>query len=152
MYFAYSLNTELLWQLLAEPILDVSILEHTIGTPAYLKKFVKYSADDQCRVNFALKNFGTKWTQERGTEAMGRDENGLEVVILPQTDICRHICTSKSTQGFYIYHEVGGEHDAIQKAEKNSKANTWFLRKAWNITVANDKLTGVKWIASLRKT
>ena len=109
--------TELMWEYLSRPALDVTILKYILHTPQYLKKFPSYTADDQCRVNFALKSMGLEWSKMPDDKTMtGEDRNQLSVVVLPQTDICRHICTTNSTLDFYVSHPVGGAHNGTQKA------------------------------------
>ena len=76
---------------------------------------------------------------------ISEDRNGLNVVVLPQTDICRHICITNSTLDFYVSHPVGGAHNGTQKAHKGA----WFLRQDWNSLHIKDTLTGIKWLKFL---
>ena len=138
--------TEQLWEYLSLPALDVTILKYILHTPHYLKKFPSYTADDQCRVNFALKSMGLEWSRMPDDKTViSEDRNGLNVVVLPQTDICRHICITNSTLDFYVSHPVGGAHNGTQKAHKGA----WFLRQDWNSLHIKDTLTGIKWLKFL---
>ena len=89
---------------------------------------------------------GLEWSKLLDDKTMiGEDRNGLSVVVLPQTDICRHICMTNSTLDFYVSHPVGGAHNGTQKARKGA----WFLRQDWNSLDIKDILIGKKWLVSL---
>ena len=115
---------ELIWEYLSRPALDVTILKYKLHTPQYLKKFPSYTVDDQCRVNFALQSMGLEWSRMPDDKTViGEDRNELSMVVLPQMDICRHICITNFS------HQVGGAHNGTQKAHKGAR----FLRQDWNI-------------------
>ena len=85
--------TELLWEHLSGPELEVLILKHILHTLQYLKKFPSYTAVDQCRVNFALQSMGLELSVMLDDKTViSEDRNGLNMVVLPQTDICYYIC------------------------------------------------------------
>ena len=137
---------EVLWEHLSDAALDTFILSSTLTSTSFLKKYSKYTADDQCRVNFALRSMELEWSKLLDDKTMiGEDRNGLNVVVLPQTDICRHICITNSTLDFYVSHPVGGAHNSTQKAHKGA----WFFRQDWNSLHIKDTLTGIKWLTSL---
>lgn len=138
--------TELLWQFLSRPALDVTILKYVLYTPQYLRKFPKYTTDDQCRLNFALQSMGLSWSRMPDNETLiGQDRNGLGVVVLPQTNICRHICTTNSNLDFYVSHPVGGAHNGTQKVGKG----VWYLRQDLDPLHIKNTLTGMNWLKFL---
>ena len=89
---------------------------------------------------------GLEWSKFLDDKTMiGVDRNELSVVVLPQTDICRHNCITNSALDFYVSHPVGGAHNSTQKAHKGA----WFLRQDWNSLHIKDTLTGIKWLKFL---
>ena len=121
--------------------LDIAILKYSLNSITYLENFPRCVVNDQCRLNFALKNMGLEWSKLLdGKTMIGGDRNGLKVVVLPQMNICRHICITNSTLDFYYSQAFGG---AI--AQKGAQ----FLRQDWAPLHVKSTLTGTEWLKFL---
>lgn len=97
--------------------------------------------NDQCRLNFALKNMGLEWSKLLDDKTMiGGDRNGLKVIVLPQMNICRHVCITNSTQDSYYSQVFGGT---------IARKGAWFLRRDWSLLHVKSSLTGTEWLKFL---
>lgn len=97
--------------------------------------------NDQCRLNFALKNMGLEWSKLPDDKTMtGEDRNKLKVIVLPQMNICRHICITNLTLDFYYSQAFGGT-----IAQKGAQ----FLRQDRAPLHVKSTLTGTEWLKFL---
>lgn len=97
--------------------------------------------NDQCRLNFALKNMGLEWSKLLDDKTMiGGDRNGLKVIVLPQMNICHHVCITNSTQDFYYSQAFGGT---------VARKGAWFLRRDCSLLHVKSLLTGTEWLKFL---
>ena len=109
--------------------------------------------DDQRRINFALNHSELVWESTELTdlrENAGTTPSGLKVVVLPPVYICRVLCTLNNTTDYYIWHQLGGGHNASWKVEHNSISHVWFLQSSWkSTTMAQQGIRGREWLRSI---
>ena len=130
-----------MWEHLSRSALDIAILKYSLSSITCLENFPRCVVNDQCRLNFALKNMGFEWSKLLDDKTMtGEDRNGLEIVVLPQMHICRHICITNSTLDFYYSQAFGGT-----IAQKGAQ----FLRQDWAPLHVKSTLTGTEWLKSV---
>ena len=130
-----------MWEHLSRSALDVAILKYFLNSITYLEDFPRCVVNDQCRLNFALKNMGLEWSKLLDDKTMiGGDRNGLKVIVLPQMNICRHVCITNSTHDFYYSQAFGGT---------VARKGAWFLRRDWSLLHVKSSLTGTEWLKFL---
>lgn len=130
-----------MWEHLSRSVLDVAILKYSLSSITYLEDFPRCVVNDQCRLNFALKNMGLEWSKLLDDKTMiGGDRNGLKVIVLPQMNICHHVCITNSTQDFYYSQAFGGT---------VARKGAWFLRRDCSLLHVKSLLTGTEWLKFL---
>ena len=115
----------------------------TIAEMGYSKEM---SFDDQTKINQALDRLGIQWATAATREQHGYCSNGLSVVLLSTSDVCR-VC--RKYNKYYVWHQKGSRKsaDKVKTAEEGSK---WYLRNDW--TETNNSITGIKWLQNITMT
>lgn len=114
--------------------------------------------NDQGKVNVVLYDMQVQW-KEHGPQDnqsietaawKGKGKDGISIVILPASVVCRQTCKSKyiTTLHYYIWHK-GGSQSQAGKALYASRAHLWRLRGDWENITRSTSAVGREWLRSI---
>lgn len=107
--------------------------------------------DDQGKLNYGLKALNIEWynsnSSRYNTTIYGKANNGLQVSILPYSDVCRlDTCDVQLRARYYFWHK-GGHRSRRKKLQSAREGKTWFLKYKWNNIV--NSYIGKDWLQSI---
>ena len=111
---------------------------------------LKFYYQDQTILNYALDNMTINWDNSDTSrkESRGKAGKGLEVVALPQIQVCRKdFCEESNESDYYVWHKGGREESA--KVERALKSGVWYLREDWEAVSEMSSEKGEQWLKTL---
>ena len=114
--------------------------------------------NDQVKLNAALFKLNIHWKDHGPKDAWsikieawtGEGDEGLSIVILPDSYVCRQTCSTKNidTLNYYIWHK-GGKKSEEGKATNAYGAGLWHLRHNWERSAKSTSAVGGEWLKSI---
>ena len=111
---------------------------------------MKFSVDDQMRVNRGLDSMGVQWRQlnDKSYQGITGGKIPLKITTLPSSVICR-VCGSKLPSSYYIWHQHGGNKNATRKKTSLYSTDIWMLKDNWNSSLWDSTLTSEQWLKDI---
>ncbi len=109
---------------------------------------------------------GIRWTnynkseriEERSKEILGQvqlsglstgTKSYLNVMLMPYTTVCRHVCDPEKRDSYYVWHALAirTERTVANKKSQASVGGAWHLRDDWEeLSGLNPDVKGIEWL------
>ena len=106
--------------------------------------------DDQVRLDSALDLMHPVWEGNRNIslyEWTATTREGFKVTILPEKDVCRKYCTTKSIKQCYVWHKFKYQDNKLDNGKNN--LGPWYLRDDWEEISARSNAISEEWLREI---
>ena len=111
---------------------------------------IKRRYDDQFRLDSALDLMNPVWEGNRNIslyEWTATTREGFKVTILPEKDVCRKYCTTKSIKQCYVWHNYISQDNKLDNGKNN--LGPWYLRDDWEEISARSNAISEEWLREI---